>query len=417
MREWNSKKMGGRGGSRYAASMAALLASLLSACVAGPLAGNPATSPAATVSLPSVPAVPGANAAIHEVGKLRFIGEQRLAWKQHFAGTTVGGLSGLDYDPATGMWVLESDDRSAIDPARFYMARLDYDASAFKSVTLAAAVYFRQGDGSQYPGANSHVDGHKEIPDIETIRFDPQDGSLWYASEGDRNLGLDPFVRHAARDGSLLTELPVPAMFKMSPSQQRGPRNNMSFEGLSFAVDGETLWLGMEAPLYQDGPLASPDAGAVVRISHLSRAGTLLGQFAYPLEPIAGVPAPGKSADNGVSEILAIGPDRLFALERAGIEAEDGSYRNVIRLYEMDVSGATDVSAIDSLQGASYVPAKKRLVLDLTTLALPKLDNVEGIAWGPRLANGHDTLVLMSDDNFNRSEVTQFLLFEVLPRE
>jgi hypothetical protein len=37
------------------------------------------------------------------------------------------------------------------------------------------------------------------------------------------------------------------------------------------------------------------------------------------------------------------------------------------------------------------------------------------MAFGPRLPNGHATLVLASDDNFGKSQVTQFLLFEVLP--
>ena len=35
--------------------------------------------------------------------------------------------------------------------------------------------------------------------------------------------------------------------------------------------------------------------------------------------------------------------------------------------------------------------------------------------FGPRLPNGHATLVFASDDNFGKGQVTQFLLFEVLP--
>jgi hypothetical protein len=44
---------------------------------------------------------------------------------------------------------------------------------------------------------------------------------------------------------------------------------------------------------------------------------------------------------------------------------------------------------------------------------LPALDNVEGISWGPLLANGRRSLVLISDDNFGKNQVTQLLLFEV----
>lgn len=38
------------------------------------------------------------------------------------------------------------------------------------------------------------------------------------------------------------------------------------------------------------------------------------------------------------------------------------------------------------------------------------------MSWGPTLANGHRSLVLISDDNFSADEVTQLLAFEVLPR-
>jgi len=90
-------------------------------------------------------------------------------------------------------------------------------------------------------------------------------------------------------------------------------------------------------------------------------------------------------------------------------------YKNYIRIYAMNIEGATDVSGYPALAGASFKPARKRLVLDLNTLGLSELDNVEGIAWGPQLSNGHHSLVLISDDNFNKNQVTQLLLFEVQP--
>jgi hypothetical protein len=37
------------------------------------------------------------------------------------------------------------------------------------------------------------------------------------------------------------------------------------------------------------------------------------------------------------------------------------------------------------------------------------------MTWGRRLANGNPSLVLVSDDNFHPSQVTQFLAFEALP--
>jgi hypothetical protein len=346
---------------------------------------------------------------------LRFIAEQRLPHKAGYGGTTVGGLSGIDYDPASGSWLLESDDRSAVNPARYYTARLDYDGQAFRSVQLTGVHLLRQQDGKTYPGTDTVARDGGEVPDIESMRYDPRDGSIWYSSEGDRTLGFQPFVRHARADGAYLSTLKTPAMFQVWPRREYGARDNVSFEGLSFAPDGRTLWLGMEAPTYQDGPLPTPQSGALSRVTQLDRDGRVLAQYAYPLDPIPHAPAPGKAADNGISEILALDGRRLYVLERAGVQQADGSYRCYVRLYEMDVQGATDVRDIEALAGARITPARKRLVLDLNTLGLPQVDNIEGMSWGARLANGHDTLVLVSDDNFNPGQVTQFLLFEVLP--
>ena len=39
-----------------------------------------------------------------------------------------------------------------------------------------------------------------------------------------------------------------------------------------------------------------------------------------------------------------------------------------------------------------------------------RLDNVEGITLGPKLPDGRQAIVLVSDNNFSRFQVTQFLL-------
>jgi hypothetical protein len=351
----------------------------------------------------------------HSVGGLRLIGEQRIAWRQHFQATVVGGLSGLDYSPRTNTWIIESDDRSQFSAARFYSAHLIFDANGFSSVALTSVTFFKQADGRDYASTLGHLSFGGEIADIESIRFDPRDDSIWYSSEGNRFFGMSPFVKHADSAGAHPVSLPLPDMFKTSPKAELGPRDNLSFEGLTFAPDGESLWVSMEAPLYQDGPLPTPTSGAVSRITHYARDGAVLNQYAYSIDPIPAVPGSGKAADNGISEMLAVDDHRFLILERSGVQAASGKYTNYIRLYEIDVNGATDVRARASLAGSAYTPVSKRLVLNLNTLGLDRLDNIEGLAWGPRLGNGDDSLVVVSDDNFNRSQVTQFLAFDVTP--
>lgn len=350
------------------------------------------------------------------VSQLRFIGEQRIPLKQPFAGTSIGGLSGIDYDAKRGDWVMISDDRSDINPARYYRARLDYDDKAFRAVTLTAAVTLLQPDGSAYPSKEAFARDHAGVvSDLESLRVDPRDGSIWYASEGDVALGLKPFVRRATADGRYQGELPLPPLFEVDQAHRFGPRNNESFEGISFTPDGNTLWVSLEGPLYQDGPLPKPDAGALNRITRFSRDGAVLGQYVYPLSAIPATPGPGKYSDNGISEILALSDTRLLVLERSAVQDAAGAYHVFVRLFEIDSAGATDVQQAKTLVGAQFQPVSKRLVLDLNTLNLSKIDNLEGMALGPRLPNGKRSLVLISDDNFSKSQVTQLLLFEVQP--
>ena len=42
------------------------------------------------------------------------------------------------------------------------------------------------------------------------------------------------------------------------------------------------------------------------------------------------------------------------------------------------------------------------------------IDNVEGITFGPKLANGNQSLVLITDNNFSDKQKTQVLVFELV---
>jgi hypothetical protein len=346
------------------------------------------------------------------IGSLRFIGEQRIAHMAQFEGTALGGFSGLDYDAARRRWVIETDDRCTRNPARFYEAELDFDAQAFRAVRFVGLHYFLNAEGRDFAAAGPA--GCQRV-DVESIRVDPLDGSLWYSSEGDRRYGLDPFIRHATREGGFLAELPLPENFKVHRDAERGSRYNATFEGIAFAADGRSLWASLEWPLYEDGPVPSPQHGAMVRMSQFQRDGSLLRQFAYPLDAIPAAPAPGKEAENGVSEILALPDGELLVLERATVQEADGHHENHVRLYITETGHASDVKDLPGLAGASFTPAAKRLLLDFHQAGQPRAFNLEAMAFGPRLPNGHASLLLASDDNFGKTQVTQFLLFEVLP--
>jgi hypothetical protein len=112
----------------------------------------------------------------------------------------------------------------------------------------------------------------------------------------------------------------------------------------------------------------------------------------------------------------------MLALERGYVEEKSrpGRGLNQIRIYRVTLTGATDVSALDSIKGHSeIVPLAKTLILDLGQVQglspelARELDNFEGMAFGPRLPDGRATLLLVSDDNFSAAQRTWFLLFAI----
>jgi len=309
-----------------------------------------------------------------------------------------GGISGMDFDAAAQRWYLISDDRSQRAPARFYVARIELGAAGISQIDVQAGVALQLRPG--------------EIPDPEALRLDPCSDRIAWASEGAP--GQTPSVRLATRDGRHVAELPLPPNLQQRPDA--GPRDNLSFEGLAYTPDGQVLWLAMEAPLIEDGPVPTATQGGWARLTRLPRDGGAAQQFAYPLDAIP-LPASGgrRRADNGISEILALDAQTLLVVERSGREVADGRFEFDIRLYEARLAGATDVAAIASLAHAGFVGASKRLLLELSRAGLGRIDNIEAAAWGPRLRDGRATLLLASDDNFAPGQVNQFLLFAVEP--
>ena len=365
------------------------------------------------------------------VGSLRLIGQQILPRRVEFGGTVVGGLSGIDYDPVTNRFVLISDDRTAADSPnapRMYYANLTFDSNSFSAVNFLSAFSMKQPNGSVYP----------KVPDLltadpESVRFDAVTGNLIWVSEGERvlvpatatapaaNRISNPFVREIRPDGTHVREYTLPPVFQMSP-QDVGPRNNLVFEGVTFTPDRSKAVVIAEGPLFQDGATPTVDAGAISRITVFDRAtGVASAQYAYPIEKVQATPVPaGQFTVNGATEILAVTNTKFLVLERS---FSVGVVGNQVRLYEIDISRATNVLATPtSLPAANPVAVTKRLVLDFETLKaqLGGIANLEGITFGPKLANGRNSLVVVADDNFpaadSVTDFNQFLVFEVIPQ-
>ena len=340
-------------------------------------------------------------------GRLRLIGEATLAHRLQFRNTTVGGLSALDFDPATGLWFALCDDRSDLAPARFYTLRLNLTAQRLGVPELVDVVTLRQENGLPYPSRRQGGD----VADPEGLRWLPRTGTLLWSSEGDAKLGLDPFVREVTADGRHVRELSLPEHLHMRAAPGLGPRDNLTLEGLAITPDGRTAWAAMEAALQQDGPVPGVgQPGGPCRFTQLDLAtGRAMRERAYMPDAIPLAPrVPGGFADNGVSEILMIDAHRMLVLERAYAAGAGNS----LRLYEVDTRDGSDTLDAPQLAPGSFRPMAKRRVADFAQLGLSRLDNTEGMCWGPVLGNGSRSLVFVSDDNFNPLQVTQFVAFE-----
>jgi hypothetical protein len=341
--------------------------------------------------------------------RLRLIGEATLPHRMQFRGTTVGGLSGLDFDPVRDLWYSISDDRSDFAPARFYTLRLAVSADALGTPRLQEVVTLRQANGLPYPNRRQGGD----VPDPEAIRWRPRTGTLLWTSEGDAGLGLDPFVREVRADGSHVRELASLPMLRMDALRQSGPRDNLAFEGLALTPDGMGAWVAMESSLLQDGPVPGVGiAGGPCRFTLFDlESGRPVRQIAYLPDAVPRAPlVPGTFADNGVSEILMIDARRMLVLERSYALGAGNS----LRLYLIDTQEGGNTMDVAVLRAGDFRAPAKTLVLDFDALGLSRLDNTEAMAWGPRLPNGNRTLVFTSDDNFNPAQVTQFVACELL---
>jgi hypothetical protein len=371
--------------------------------------GRWTTAVVAAFTLGGSPAVLAQDATPAPVtfGSTRVIGVETIANDLMVDETLVGGLSGIDYDAETGAWIVLSDDRSDNQPARFYTLDLAYSEAGIDTLSITAATTLLQANGDPYP--NAATGG--AIPDPESIRFDPLGDGIWYSSEGARSRVIDPFIAAATLDGELIAMPTLSDQFGMETGEIAGPRENLVFEGMTFDANGRDIWLALEGPLYQDGGTATVEDGAVTRITRVDRTGATLAQFAYELEPIPG-PADAFYT-TGVTEILAIDETRFLTIERTTVEDANGVFNNIVKVYEIDIAGATDVKSQGWLTEGSYTPVTKTLVFDANA-SMDYVDNLEGITWGPELANGNRSLVIVSDNNFNaESQQTQVIVLEI----
>lgn len=364
---------------------------------------------------------------------LNYLGQQIVPTSATFRGVPVGGLSSIDYVPATGRYLAISDDRSDRGPARFY--ELSLDLSKFRrSATPGDA-------GVSWVNMTTllDLDGQpfgRNMVDPESLRLDTRRNLIYWSNEGQRSSSgfQNPTVRRMTPDGKPAGEFPVPSYYHPSGSAagladgDMGVYNNLAFESIAITPDGKTLWTMSENGLAQDSQPTAVGRGSRARmLSFDLDSGKAGAEYVYDVGPVPFAPArAGDFATNGVPDMLALSAHEFIVIERAyavgavtpGVAAlTQQPTSNTIRLFLVDTRGATDVSGWTTLKGRDVVPVKRTMLLDLSSLknddgSVLALDNIEGITFGP-VVNGKRTLILVSDNNFNPAQFTQFVALTI----
>lgn len=364
---------------------------------------------------------------------LSYLGQQIVPTTASFRGVLVGGLSSIDYVPSTGRYLAISDDRSDRGPARFY--ELALDLSKFRrsatpgdaGVTWVNMTTILDLDGKPF---------ERNMVDPESLRLDARRNLIYWSNEGQRSSQgfQNPTVRRMTLDGKPAGEFPVPHYYNPSGSNgglaagDMGVYNNLAFESVAITPDGKTLWTMTENGLAQDSLPSAVGRGTRARmLSFDLDTGKAGAEYVYDVAPVPFPPAKsGDFATNGVPDMLALSDHEFIVIERAyavgattpGIAAlTKQPTSNTIKLFLIDTRGATDVSGWPTIRGRELTPVKRTMLLDLSSLknddgSVLALDNIEGITFGP-VVDGKRTLILVSDNNFNPAQFTQFVALTV----
>ncbi|MEO1402457.1 MAG: esterase-like activity of phytase family protein [Cyanobacteria bacterium J06635_1] len=335
-----------------------------------------------------------------------FLGEYALP-KQTFDNIPVGGLSAIAYTPQQDRLYALSDDRQ--EP-RFYRLKPTLRDNQIQAVTIESMTLLKDAAGNPY--------GKGQL-DPEGIALTPRNTVIISSETSPEGRNL-PFIGEFDRTtGQLQTPFRIPERYVTDASEEisqtKGAQTNLGLEALTInAAPGTAsytepfrLFVGTEGPLLQDMD-EDPDIPFKNRVLHYligQNQSTLISEHWYSMDE-----SPLGAVLNGLSELLVLDPGGHFlALERAfGLQGFS------VKLYQLASGGASDVSEIATLKGdtSSLTPIQKQIVLDLNNLDIT-LENLEGMTLGPRLRDGSQSLILVSDDNFDDLQQTQFLLFRL----
>lgn len=336
----------------------------------------------------------------------------------------LGGFSGIEYLGRDHLYAVLSD-RGPRDGAvpfrcRYHVVQLELTSSDSTTwhvdAKLRATHLLTNSAGASLVGSLAAFD--VETP-TKSLRFDPE--AIRQASNGDLLIADEygPTIHRFQADGRAIDEVDIPRRFRVetpgaTPADEAaanatGRQPNGGFESLCLTPDGSIVAM-VQRPLIQDsasGP-AGKRPGRNLRLVRREPNGAVA-EHVYRLE----------DSRFGVNELLAVSHSSALAIER---DSEAGSEATAKRIYWIDWSAASDVSGLDQLPSgdlpAHVASVKKRLLIDLLDPRFGMAgkrcpEKFEGLAFGPRLADGSRLLVVTVDNDFEADTDSVLLFFSV----
>ncbi len=336
--------------------------------------------------------------------QLDYLGEYVLPNRVAGDVIPIGGLSGISYDAQQDVFYAISDDRSELGPARFYQLKLWFDQTPqIVDIQVQQTILLKNQAGDTYP---------QGVLDPEGIWLSPW-GMAWISSEGVAKQAIPPFLHEVdRRTGELMRSLPFPDYYnpQLTDDDQtivQGVRDNEAFESLTGVMSQTgktTLFAATEYALAQDAD-DDPKYGAPTRVLRYvveRDQAQLDGEYVYQLDL-----RPFGAIYHGLVDLMAIDEERLLSLERSY-----GRNGLTVKLFQLTLDGATAFSEMPTIKGQAIVPIRKQLLLNLQDLGIP-LDNYESVILGPKLSDASQSLIIVSDNNFNPNQRNSFLLFRI----
>jgi len=279
----------------------------------------------------------------------------------------------------------------------------DFNTGAISNFKIAETVVF-QSAGQGLNGLAPNPKNQLGLAfDPEGVVINPRTGTFLVSDE------YGPSVREFSRSGELIRTFNTPANlvprnaatgvanYADDTGNTAGKRTNRGFEGLAVSPDGKYAYAMLQSAMLDEGG----GNGSVNRIVKFDiSTGDAVAQYAYQMKR--------SGQGQGISALVAINDHEFYVLERnnrgVGVGAEFATADKEV--YRIDLSGATDVSGLNLSTGSYTKVSKSGQILDLDANTLAELggkspEKWEGLAIGPKLANGNYLILAGTDNDYS----------------